>query len=183
MKNPRAVSAVTHRIAEQVYEHAKEGRCVLTLGGDHSIAVGTIAGTAKAVKERLGDGDESEVGVIWVDAHADINTPESSGSGNIHGMPVAWLTGLAQQPKAAATKEAEDDVFSWLDEQDSTTKSTNGVVNGSAHTNGDNHSSAKKPVLNLKKLVYIALRDVDRGEKEILRREGIKAFSMHDIDR
>jgi arginase len=103
MKRPRAVSAVTKRISEQVYEHARHGRCVLTLGGDHSIAIGTIGGTAKAIRERLG----RELAVIWVDAHADINTPETSGSGNIHGMPVAFLTGIAEEKDRA-------DMFGWL---------------------------------------------------------------------
>jgi len=144
MKNPLAVSAVTKRLCDQVYEHAKEGRCVLTLGGDHSIAIGSIAGTAKAIRERL----DREMAVIWVDAHTDINTPETSESGNVHGMPVAFLSGLA--------KEEREEVFGWLE---------------------------KENLISLKKLVYIGLRDVDRGEKLILREHGIKAFSMHDIDR
>ena len=144
MKNPLAVSAVTQQLATQVYDHAKHGRLVLTLGGDHSIAIGTIAGTSRAIRERLG----REMAVIWVDAHADINTPETSGSGNIHGMPVAFLTGLAKEDRA--------DVFGWL---------------------GDSKA------LSLKKLVYIGLRDIDRGEKKILREHGVKAFSMHDIDK
>ncbi|PMD32248.1 arginase [Hyaloscypha variabilis F] len=144
MKNPLAVSAVTKKLCDQVYEHAKEGRCVLTLGGDHSIAIGTIAGTARAIRERL----DRELAVIWVDAHTDINTPETSESGNVHGMPVAFLSGLA--------KEDREDVFGWL---------------------------KKENLISLKKLVYIGLRDVDRGEKLILREHGIKAFSMHDIDR
>lgn len=144
MKNPRAVSAVTRRIADQVYHHASQGRLVLTLGGDHSIAIGTVGGTAKAIRERLG----REVAVIWVDAHADINTPETSGSGNIHGMPVAFLTGLAVEDR--------EECFGWLQEENR---------------------------LSLRKLVYIGLRDVDAGEKRILRENGIKAFSMFDIDR
>lgn len=144
MKKPRAVSAVTEALSKQVYDHAKEGRCVLTLGGDHSIAIGTISGTAKAIRERLG----RDMAVIWVDAHADINTPETSDSGNIHGMPVAFLTGLAS--------DKPDAPFGWLQ---------------------DEHR------VSVKKLVYIGLRDVDRGEKKILREHGIKAFSMHDIDR
>lgn len=121
---------------------------VLTLGGDHSIAIGTISGTAKAIKERLGG---REMAVIWVDAHADINTPETSESGNVHGMPVAFLTKLAT--------EKREDVFGWL------------------------WNDGEKPSVSLSKLVYIGLRDIDSGEKEILRREGVKAFSMHDIDR
>lgn len=102
MKRPKAVSAVTKALSEQVYEHASKGRFVLTLGGDHSVAIGTIAGTAKAVRERLG----REIAVIWVDAHADINTPETSESGNIHGMPVAFITGLAT--------EKREDIFGWI---------------------------------------------------------------------
>lgn len=145
MKNPLAVSAVTRRIADQVYAHASQGRLVLTLGGDHSIAIGTVGGTARAIRERLGG---REMAVIWVDAHADINTPETSGSGNIHGMPVAFLTGLATEDR--------EDVFGWLQEENR---------------------------ISLRKLVYIGLRDVDAGEKRILRENGVKAFSMFDIDR
>ncbi|OJJ60876.1 hypothetical protein ASPSYDRAFT_56341 [Aspergillus sydowii CBS 593.65] len=144
MKKPRAVSAVTETLSSQTYEHSKEGKFTLTLGGDHSIAIGSISGIAKATRERLG----REIGVIWVDAHADINIPEQSPSGNIHGMPMAFLTRLA--------KEEKKDVFGWLQ---------------------DDH------IINLRKLVYIGLRDVDRGEKKILRENGIKAFSMHDVDR
>lgn len=144
MKNPRAVSIATKTLADQVHEHASKGRFVLTLGGDHSIAIGTIGGTAKAIRERLG----RELAVIWVDAHADINTPETSDSGNIHGMPVAFLTGLA--------REEREDCFGWIKDENR---------------------------ISPKKLVYIGLRDIDRGEKQILREHGIKAFSMHDIDR
>jgi arginase len=144
MKNPRAVSKVTQSLSAQVYEQARHGRFVLTLGGDHSIAIGTVSGTAKAIRERLG----KEMAVIWVDAHADINTPETSDSGNVHGMPVAFLTGLA--------KSDHKEIFGWL-QQDQ--------------------------MISINKLVYIGLRDVDRGEKQLLRQHGIKAFSMHDIDR
>jgi arginase len=138
------VSAITQKLANQVYEHAKEGRTTLTLGGDHSIAIGSVAGVAKAVKERL----DRKMALIWVDAHADINTPETSGSGNIHGMPVAFLTGLA--------KDEDPETFGWITDD---------------------------MRIPLSKLVYIGLRDVDRGEKAILRQHGVKAFSMHDIDR
>ena len=144
MKNPLAVSAVTRRIAEQTHEHAAQGRMVLTLGGDHSIAIGTIAGTASATRKRLG----REMAVIWVDAHADINTPETSDSGNIHGMPLAFLTGLAHDDK--------EEYFGWIKDD---------------------------MRVSVTKLVYIGLRDVDAGEKRILRENGIKAFSMFDIDR
>ena len=144
MKKPKAVSAVNRELSQQVFDHASKGRLVLTLGGDHSIAMGSISGTQRAMKQRLG----RDIAVIWVDAHPDINTPETSESGNIHGMPVAFLTGLA--------REDRDDVFGWI--------------------KGDHCISTKK-------LVYIGLRDVDKAEKDILREHGIKAFSMHDVDR
>ncbi|MBA7490583.1 Arginase [subsurface metagenome] len=149
MKNPRSVSAVTEQISQLVYEQAKEGRLALTLGGDHSIAIGTVSGVARAIRERFPNKPESnEIAVIWVDAHADINTPETSDSGNIHGMPVSFLTNLATSD--------EPGIFDWL---------------------RDHHK------ISISKLVYIGLRDVDAGEKKILRDNHIKAFSMHDIDR
>ncbi len=69
---------------------AEAGKFVLSLGGDHSIALGSVAGIL---------GARPETGVVWVDAHADINTPAMSPSGNMHGMPVAFLMGLSPVAK------------------------------------------------------------------------------------
>jgi arginase len=107
MHNPRFVSAATENIAQKVYSHAIAGRTVLTLGGDHSIGIGTVAGTAKAMRER--SSAKKDIAVIWVDAHADLNTPESSSSGNIHGMPLAFLTGLATSDR--------EDIFGWIKDE------------------------------------------------------------------
>jgi arginase len=68
-----------------VAEIARSGDFPLVLGGDHSIAMGTVAGLLDARKE---------VGVLWIDAHGDINTPATTPSGNVHGMPVATMLGL-----------------------------------------------------------------------------------------
>ena len=171
MHNPRAVSAVTEQLEAQVYAQAVEGRFALTLGGDHSIAIGTIAGTSRAIRERLG----REIAVIWVDAHADINTPESSESGHVHGMPVAFLTGIA--------REDDPKMFGWLNRYTPKPGSEGHDKLGGKVENGGEGTGATTGVLSTKKLVYIGLRDVDRGEKEILRKFGIKAFSMHDIDK
>jgi arginase len=59
------------------------------LGGDHSVAVGSVSGAARFFRER-----GLNIGLIWLDAHADMNTPETSPSGNIHGMPLACLVGM-----------------------------------------------------------------------------------------
>jgi arginase len=61
----------------------------LVLGGDHSVAIGTVAGMSALSQSR-----GTKLGLIWIDAHADMNTPESSPSGNVHGMPLACSIGL-----------------------------------------------------------------------------------------
>jgi arginase len=73
-------------LRERVAEITRAGQFPLVLGGDHSIAMGTIAGLLDSW---------DDVGVLWVDAHGDINTPETSPSGNVHGMPVATILGVS----------------------------------------------------------------------------------------
>jgi len=74
------------RIAAKVVEESNAGARPLVLGGDHSVALGTLGGLAAA---------HGVGGVLWIDAHADVNTPETSPSGNVHGMPLAAALGLA----------------------------------------------------------------------------------------
>jgi len=75
-------------LAEMVRKTLDEDMLPLVLGGDHSIAVGTVAGAASHF-HKIG----KRVGVIWLDAHGDMNTPESSPTGNVHGMPLASIMG------------------------------------------------------------------------------------------
>ena len=83
------IARVLKAVAEQTYEALKAGSVPLILGGDHSLSMGSVAGIAKFYREK-----NQSVGMIWFDAHADINTPETTLSGNIHGMPIAHLLGL-----------------------------------------------------------------------------------------
>ncbi|KAJ3079852.1 Arginase, catabolizes arginine to ornithine and urea, partial [Rhizoclosmatium hyalinum] len=136
LKNVKYTSDVTHKIHNSVKKACEDGKLALTIGGDHSIAIGTISGS-RAVHKNLG--------VIWVDAHGDINTAESTSSGNLHGCPVAFVSGL-QGP----IPHFQD----WL-----------------------------KPEFDLKRIVYIGLRDLDGPEKQIIRENNIKAFSMHEVDK
>jgi arginase len=76
-------------LARMVEQSLSEGVTPLVLGGDHSIAIGTLAGVASAAGQ--------PGGAIWIDAHADVNTPETSPSGNVHGMPLAAALGLARE--------------------------------------------------------------------------------------
>jgi arginase len=80
------IKATCERIAELVARAAGEGYLPLVLGGDHSVALGTLGGLARS----HGPG-----GVLWLDAHGDVNRPETSPSGNVHGMPLAAAMGVA----------------------------------------------------------------------------------------
>ncbi len=80
LRNLTQVATVCNELASKVDHIIEEGRFPLVLGGDHSIAIGTLAGVAKHYKN---------LGVIWYDAHGDLNTEETSPSGNIHGMSLA----------------------------------------------------------------------------------------------
>lgn len=86
MKYMDAIIETNQELAQRVRTSLERGRLPFTLGGDHSLGLGTLAGTTQA----NGNG----IGVIWIDAHADINTPETSPSGNIHGMPLGASMGV-----------------------------------------------------------------------------------------
>jgi arginase len=111
---------------------------LLVLGGDHSISIGNVNALHKL---------RPNTGVIWVDAHADINTSETSPTGNIHGMPLAFLLGIEK-------KLINEEHWKWFS------------------------YSGLQP----KDLVYIGLRDVDDGEKDILNKYGIKYYTMDDVN-
>ena len=82
------ISDCLKQLSDVTYSALKEGFSPLVLGGDHSIAAGSVAGIAKFHREK-----NQKIGIIWFDAHGDINTPETSLSGNVHGMPVAHILG------------------------------------------------------------------------------------------
>lgn len=130
------VTRVNTELCNKISKVMAEGRFPLILGGDHSIAIGTIAGVVQHKKN---------IGVIWFDAHGDINTEMTSPSGNIHGMPVAVSLGYGHERLTSI---------------------------GGIH---------KK--LQPEKLVYIGCRDLDEGERKVLKELGITVFTMHEIDR
>lgn len=139
-KRPFMVSECCKRIYKSVETAYKEKSFPVTVGGDHSIGMSTISAFINV---------HPEGGIIWVDAHADINTPSTTESGNLHGCPVAFAMGL--------DRENWPPQFKWLDELKHTVKP--------------------------EQITYIGLRDVDAGEKKILKDLGIKAFSMYHVDK
>jgi len=88
LRNLQLVAEKNEELAKAVSKVVEEGSFPLVLGGDHSIAIGTLAGVAKHYKN---------LGVIWFDAHGDLNTAETSPTGNIHGMPLAVNVGLGHE--------------------------------------------------------------------------------------
>ena len=84
-----AIAAVCRELADLSAKAVGAGAFPLGLGGDHSLSAGLVAGAARALAAQ-----GQRLGLIWLDAHADINTPDTSQTGNVHGMPVAHLLGL-----------------------------------------------------------------------------------------
>jgi arginase len=154
-KNSRWVGDVNRKSADLILKELDGGKSdnfFLSIGGDHSIAIGTISGlldTYASPKQ-----NDADLCVIWVDAHADINTPAGSISGNIHGMPVAFL-----MREESLVDSWTIPGFEWMDPS----------------------STTRNRRLNPRKLVYIGLRDVDEAEEEILRRFNIKSYRMPDV--
>src|ERR1700728_3701226 len=85
----KEITATCTKHAELVVKTLESGKVPLALGGDHSMAAGTVSGVAEFYHRH-----KQHIGLIWIDAHTDINTPETSPSGNVHGMPLAALLGL-----------------------------------------------------------------------------------------
>ena len=89
----KEIAETSQEVAHRIYQTLEAGYFPLSLGGDHSIAVGTIAGVSKFYRDR-----RKQIGGLWIDAHADMNTPETSPSGNVHGMPFAATLGFGPEP-------------------------------------------------------------------------------------
>jgi arginase len=135
---PQILSVCTE-LAHRVKEIMADGEFPLVLGGDHSIAMGTVSGAAAHFRDR-----GEEMGLVWFDAHGDMNIPGVSPSGNIHGMPLAHLLGRGD-PELA-------NILGF------------------------------SPKLNPDKVALIGIRDIDAGERKIIRESGIHVFTMRDID-
>ena len=140
IKRPQLVGEAAQLVYGAVQEALSHNEFPLTLGGDHSIAMGTVSATVEKYPD---------VGVLWIDAHADINTLDSTDSGNLHGCPVSFLMGLNKTGKLECPPSLQ-----WV-------------------------PANLKP----EKIVYIGLRDIDATEKEILKEQGINAFSMYHVDK
>lgn len=127
-------------LAQNVEEIASKGEFPLVLGGDHSIALGSIAGISAVAKK-----NNQRLGVLYVDAHGDFNTTETTPTGNIHGECLAASAGYG-------IPELTDLYF-------------------------------KGQKVDPKNICFIGIRDLDKGEKELMKKAGVTVFTMSDIER
>jgi arginase len=133
------IAAACETVAAEVQKVMRAGELPLILGGDHSIAAGSVAGVAAAARERGG-----QIGLIWFDAHADMNTPETTPSGNVHGMPLAALLGYGAHELT--------------------------------------HIAGFAPKLDPRYCAHVGARDLDPAERELIKRLGMRFFTMREID-
>jgi arginase len=89
----KEITATCTKEAELVVKSLEDGAIPIVLGGDHSIAAGTVSGVSEFYRRK-----HQRIGLLWIDAHTDINTPDSSPSGNVHGMPLGAIMGLFSSP-------------------------------------------------------------------------------------
>jgi arginase len=133
------VLAASDELRKMVEKSLGEGRLPLVLGGDHSIAIGSVAGSTNHFA-RQGE----TLGLIWFDAHGDANTPDTTPSGNIHGMSLAVCLGQG------------DTDFVNLGE--------------------------RAPKVLARNTVLIGIRDLDPGERDMLKKSGVTVYTMRDLD-
>ena len=142
--DPRAhylpeIAAAAEELAALVETALEEGALPVILGGDHSIAVGSVAGLGSFYRKQ-----HQTIGIVWLDAHTDSNTPETTPSGNIHGMPLAALLGYGARELT--------------------------------------HVAGFAPKVLPEHTAIIGARSVDPGERELLKRLGVRVFTMSELD-
>jgi arginase len=139
LKYVREISNACEQLATEVEAILQADEFPIVLGGDHSIAMGSFSGVANYYRKR-----EQTLGLIWFDAHADMNTPETTPSGNIHGMPLSALLGFG-------TPELT-------------------------------HIAGFSPKIDPALCAHVGARDIDPGERELIRKLGMRFFTMREID-
>lgn len=133
------IATVTEELAREVELTMDDAAIPVVLGGDHSIAIGSVAGVA-SYHRKLNE----SIGILWLDAHTDINTPETTPSGNIHGMPLAALLGQGAHELT--------------------------------------HVAGFAPKILPENTAVIGARSVDPGEVDLIRKLGIRVFTMSEVD-
>ena len=152
-KRVKGIHTLNERIANELKNTiTKENAIPIVLAGDHSSAIGTIAGLKMAYPGK-------RLGVIWIDAHADIHSPYTTPSGNMHGMPIACS--LGEDNKEKQINKLDDETSEFWEKL----KNLGGIC----------------PKINYQDLVYIALRDFEAPEDFLIKRNKVRVFTLQEI--
>lgn len=153
-KRIKGILNVTDDLRKKVQSTLNEGYFPLVIGGDHSIGAGSIAGVKAAYPEK-------RVGVIWIDAHADLHTPFTTPSGNVHGMPLAAAIGLENR-EAQKNELSADEVELWQQ---------------FCHLGGIRNK------VDPRDFVFIALRDTEVQEEDLIQKHGMKVIRVDEVNK
>lgn len=143
------VLTVCERVADEIHKTFESKKFPVVLAGDHSTSAGTIAGIKKTFPK-------SRLGVIWIDAHADVHSPYTSPSGNMHGMPIA--VSLDEDNLANKVNQPDQETLNYWHQL----KSIGAIA----------------PKINARDLVYIGIRDVEAPELALIKKKKIKTVSV-----
>lgn len=151
-KRIKGIYTLNERLANEIKKTLLKEEVPIVLAGDHSSALGTISGIKMAYPNK-------RVGVIWIDAHADLHTPYTTPSGNMHGMPIACV--LGEDNKERQQNKPDDETIEYWEKL----KGLGGI----------------SPKIYYNDLVYIALRDFEPQEDYLIKKNKVRVFSLAEI--
>ena len=151
-KRVKGIFALNERLATEIKKTLLKEEVPIVLAGDHSSALGTISGIKMAYPAK-------RIGVIWIDAHADLHTPYTTPSGNMHGMPIACV--LGEDNKERQQNKPDDETIEYWEKL----KNLGGIT----------------PKINYNDLVYIALRDFEPPEEYLIKKNKVRIFNFQEI--
>jgi arginase len=151
-KRIKGIYSLNERIAKEIHKTLKRDEIPIVLAGDHSSALGTISGIRMAYPDK-------RLGVIWIDAHADMHSPYTTPSGNMHGMPIAGI--LGEDNKDRQQNKPDDETIEYWEKL----KNLGGIA----------------PKIQYNDLVFIALRDFEPAEEHLIKNNKVRVFTLPEI--
>lgn len=151
-KRIKGIYSLNERIAKEIQKTLKREEVPIVLAGDHSSALGTISGIRMAYPEK-------RLGVIWIDAHADMHSPYTTPSGNMHGMPIAGV--LGEDNKERQLNKPDDETVEYWEKL----KNLGDIC----------------PKIQYSDLVFIALRDFEPPEEHLIKKNKVRIFGLPEI--
>lgn len=151
-KRIKGVYSLNERIAGEIAKTLKAEEIPIVLAGDHSSALGTISGIRMAYPDK-------KLGVIWIDAHADLHSPYTTPSGNMHGMPLCAV--LGEDNKDRQQNKPDDETIEYWEKL--------------------KHLGGIYPKIGYSDLVFISLRDYESPEEYLIKRNKVRVFNLQEI--